>query len=54
MELQAALTAPEVSGSHLVLIALYAYSECQVLILRGVQVQNVIEDVQIVQKQRTL
>jgi hypothetical protein len=31
-----------------------SYSECQILILRCVQVQNGIEDVQIMQKQRTL
>jgi hypothetical protein len=36
------------------LITLHSYSKCQVSILRGVQVQNVIEDVQIAQKQRTL
>jgi hypothetical protein len=48
------VNAAEVSGSHSVVVALHSYSECQVLILRVVQVQNVIEDVQIVQKQRTL
>jgi hypothetical protein len=48
------MNAAGVSGSHSALIALHSYSKCQALILRGVQVQNVIEDVQIVHLQRTL
>jgi hypothetical protein len=51
---QVVLNAPEVSGSHSVLIALHSFIDSQMLILRSVQVQNVIDDVQIVQKQRTL
>jgi hypothetical protein len=33
--------------------SLHSYSEWRVLIVRGAQMQNVTEDVQIVQKQRT-